>query len=48
MDVGKPLNPKIDIGQIEGAFLQGVGLFTMEQKVFLSGEGPGWGANENG
>ena len=36
MDVGKPLNPRIDIGQIEGAFVQGAGLFTMEQKVFLS------------
>lgn len=36
MDVGKPLNPRIDIGQIEGAFMQGVGLFTMEQKVYLA------------
>lgn len=36
MDVGIPLNPRIDIGQIEGAFIQGLGLFTMEEKVFLS------------
>ncbi|VDM49917.1 unnamed protein product [Toxocara canis] len=31
MDVGDSLNPAIDIGQIEGAFLQGYGLFTMEE-----------------
>ena len=28
------LNPQIDIGQIEGAFMQGVGLFTMEQLIW--------------
>ena len=33
MDVGKSLNPAIDIGQIEGAFMQGYGLFLMEQLV---------------
>jgi xanthine dehydrogenase/oxidase len=33
MDVGKSLNPSIDIGQIEGAFMQGVGLFTLEEMV---------------
>ena len=31
MDVGKSLNPAIDIGQIEGGFLQGYGLFCLEQ-----------------
>ncbi|XP_076463872.1 xanthine dehydrogenase/oxidase-like isoform X2 [Babylonia areolata] len=31
MDVGKSLNPTIDIGQIEGAFMQGYGLMVLEQ-----------------
>ncbi|CAI5447919.1 unnamed protein product [Caenorhabditis angaria] len=31
MDIGESLNPAIDIGQIEGAFIQGYGLFTMEE-----------------
>ena len=30
-DVGNSLNPAIDIGQIEGAFIQGVGWLTMEE-----------------
>lgn len=34
MDVGVPINPTIDIGQIEGAFTQGLGLFTMEELVW--------------
>jgi len=34
MDVGDSLNPNIDIGQIEGAFIQGLGLFTMEELIF--------------
>ncbi|CAL8083327.1 unnamed protein product [Orchesella dallaii] len=33
MDAGKSLNPAIDIGQIEGAFMQGVGLFTLEELI---------------
>eukprot|EP00795_Rhopilema_esculentum_P016010 gene16010-7346_t len=31
MDLGESLNPAIDIGQIEGAFMQGYGLFVLEQ-----------------
>jgi xanthine dehydrogenase large subunit len=30
-DVGQPLNPAIDLGQIEGGFLQGVGWLTSEE-----------------
>lgn len=46
MDLGQSLNPAIDIGQIEGAFVQGMGLFTMEQTVLLNNgelftKGPG-------
>ncbi|MGZ5180216.1 MAG: xanthine dehydrogenase molybdopterin binding subunit [Ramlibacter sp.] len=33
-DVGTSLNPAIDIGQIEGAFVQGVGWLTTEQLVW--------------
>lgn len=36
MDVGDSLNPAIDIGQIEGAFVQGMGLFTMEECSYLA------------
>ncbi|MEE6473682.1 hypothetical protein FKM82_010138 [Ascaphus truei] len=46
MDVGTSLNPAIDIGQIEGAFVQGLGLFTLEElryspDGFLYTRGPG-------
>jgi xanthine dehydrogenase large subunit len=33
-DVGKSLNPAIDIGQVEGAFIQGMGWLTMEELVW--------------
>ncbi|WP_181702840.1 xanthine dehydrogenase molybdopterin binding subunit [Chthonobacter albigriseus] len=33
-DVGKSLNPAIDIGQIEGAFVQGMGWCTTEELVW--------------
>ncbi|KJK81478.1 Xanthine dehydrogenase [Metarhizium anisopliae BRIP 53293] len=39
MDVGQSINPAIDYGQIQGAFVQGMGLFTMEESLWLR-DGP--------
>jgi len=39
MDVGDSLNPALDIGQIEGAFIQGVGWCTIEELVWID-QGP--------
>jgi xanthine dehydrogenase large subunit len=33
-DVGRSLNPAVDMGQIEGGFIQGVGWLTTEELVF--------------
>ncbi|MBN2690929.1 MAG: xanthine dehydrogenase molybdopterin binding subunit [Burkholderiaceae bacterium] len=33
-DAGKSLNPAIDIGQVEGAFIQGMGWLTLEELVW--------------
>ncbi|AEB86353.1 xanthine dehydrogenase molybdopterin binding subunit [Alicycliphilus denitrificans] len=33
-DVGRSLNPAVDIGQVEGAFIQGMGWLTMEELVW--------------
>ena len=46
MDLGRPINPGVDLGQIEGAFTQGVGLMTIEEELYspdgkLLTRGPG-------
>nr|CAD7459505.1 unnamed protein product [Timema tahoe] len=33
-DAGKSLSPEIDIGQVEGAFIMGLGLWTFEDIIF--------------
>jgi xanthine dehydrogenase large subunit len=38
-DAGASLNPAIDIGQIEGAFIQGMGWLTMEELVWHPASG---------
>ena len=39
MDVGRSINPSIDYGQIEGAFVQGQGLFTTEESLWHRASG---------
>ena len=46
MDVGRSINPAIDYGQVEGAFIQGQGMFTIEETLWtrdgqLATRGPG-------
>ncbi|XP_068101235.1 aldehyde oxidase 1-like [Hyperolius riggenbachi] len=46
MDTGCSINPAVDIGQIEGAFVQGIGLYTLEELKYspdgaLLAYGPG-------
>ncbi|HEY5114361.1 MAG TPA: molybdopterin cofactor-binding domain-containing protein, partial [Nakamurella sp.] len=39
-DVGDSLSPLIDIGQIEGGFVQGVGWLTLEELTWDTSDGP--------
>ncbi|HJX80060.1 xanthine dehydrogenase molybdopterin binding subunit [Glutamicibacter sp.] len=42
-DVGDSLSPLVDLGQIEGAFVQGTGWLTLEDLRWDSSDGPGRG-----
>src|SRR5690606_34124182 len=42
-DVGDSLSPMLDIGQIEGAYVQGVGWLTLEELRWDTGDGPNRG-----
>ncbi|RPA87015.1 xanthine dehydrogenase-like protein [Ascobolus immersus RN42] len=39
MDVGRSINPAVDYGQIEGAFVQGQGLYTIEESLWQRNTG---------
>ena len=42
-DVGDSLSPLVDVGQVEGGFLQGVGWLTLEDLRWDESDGPGRG-----
>lgn len=33
-DAGRSMNPYVDVGQVEGAFIMGLGLYTSEKVKF--------------
>ena len=39
MDLGRSINYSVDVGQVEGAFVQGIGLFTIEDLLHVSASG---------
>jgi len=40
VDVGRSINPALDVGQIEGAFTQGMGWVTSEELIWGDGDHP--------
>ena len=38
-DTGASLNPEVDVGQIEGAFMFGLGLWLQEDIIYEPGTG---------
>ena len=39
MAQGTPLNPLVDLGQLEGGFMMAIGYFLTEEVVFAEGSG---------
>lgn len=39
MDIGKSINYAVDVGQVEGAFVQGMGLYTIEELLHVRANG---------
>lgn len=47
VDVGSSINPAIDIGQIEGAFIQGMGWSTIEEMIYSDNDHKWCGKRSN-